>query len=238
MKLWKKIVLIGAALLLVLIIGLVLGRNAIARSSLERAVSESTGFPVTVGSVDIPLSFNAVNVRGIAVSNPPEFEDKNFVDLPQIEASGGFATVLGTPHISEMTLNLKSVVICRNAKGEWNSMKLVGMNSSSGSKYKIDSLHLKIGSVVVRDNTAKPATEKSYPLDIDSTYKNVTSANDVMRLIFFSMLMKGKLPNIGLSAGDISKNLGGITNAAGGLLNSAEGMLDMGKNLFGGEKKK
>ena len=238
MKLWKKFVLIGAALLLVLVLGLVLARNAIARSSLERAVSESTGFPVSVASVDIPLSFNAVDVRGIALGNPPEFEDKQFVDMPQIEASGGFATVFGTPHINSMTLDLKTLVITRNAKGEWNSMKLVGMNSSGGSKYKIDSLHLKIGSVLVRDNTTKPATEKSYPLEIDSTYKNVTSANDVMRLIFFSMLMKGKLPDIGLKTADIAKNLGGITNAAGGLLNSAEGMLDMGKNLFGGEKKK
>jgi hypothetical protein len=237
MKFLKKAIVIGIVLLLVLLLGLVLGRNAIARSSIESAVSDSTGFPVSVASVNIPISFNAVDVRGIDLKNPPDFEDKQFIDMPQIEASGGFATLFGTPHINSMTLDLRTLLISRNAKGEWNSQKLAGMNSSGGSKYKIDALHLKIGSVTVRDNTTKPPTEKNYRLDIDSTYKNVTSANDVMRLIFFSLLMKGKIPDIGLSAGDIAKNLGGITDAAGGLLNSAEGLIDMGKGLFGGKKK-
>lgn len=237
MRFLKKAFILGLVLLLVLAVGLVLGRNSIARASLEGAVTESTGFPLSVASVNIPISFNAVDVRGIELSNPADFEDKQFIDMPQIAASGGFATVIGTPHIHEMTLDLRTLLISRNAKGEWNSQKLAGIHSSGGSKYQIDALHLKIGSVTVRDHTTNPPTEKNYRLDIDSTYKNVTSANDVMRLIFFTLLTKGKIPDIGLNVGDIAKNLGGITDAAGGLLNSAEGLIDVGKGLFGGKKK-
>lgn len=237
MKRLKKVVLILFVLLLVAIGSVVLMRNSIAQSSLERAVTEATGFPLTVAAVNIPFSFNAIDVHGVSLNNPAGFEDKQFIDMPQLEASGGFATLFGTPHIQEMTLDLRTLLISHNAKGEWNSQKLAGIYSSGGSKYQIDALHLKIGSVTVRDHTVNPQSEKIYRLDINSTYKNVTSANDVMRLIFFTLLMKGKLPDIGVSSSELAKNLGGITDAAGGLISGAEGLMDMGKDLFGGKKK-
>ncbi len=117
MKHLKKIVLVGFALLVVLVLGLVLGRNAIARASLESAGRDPTGFPISVASVNIPISFNAVDVRGIELKNPDGFEDKQFIDMPQISASGGFATLFGTPHIADMTLVLRTLLISRNAKG-------------------------------------------------------------------------------------------------------------------------
>jgi hypothetical protein len=111
------------------------------------------------------------------------------------------------------------------------------MYKSDGAKYQIDALHLKIGAVTVRDHKANPPSEKIYKLDIDSTYKNVTGANDIVRLIFFTLLTKGRIPDIGLNVADIAKNLGGITDAAGGLISGAEGFLEMGKDIFGGKKK-
>jgi hypothetical protein len=219
--------------LAVLLVVLFLARNLIARKSVEVGAEKVTGFPLTIGSVDVGLFSSRVDVRNITLRNPPEFEERLFVDLPELSIDYRLGSVLGgAPHINEMTVEIKDLVLVKNVKGESNAAKLKGVLSSgdSASKYRIDTLHLRFkGTAVVKDFSKTKPLQKTIPLNIDATYHDITEATPITRLVLMTVVTQVRLPDIGVKPEDLTKGLENVAGKAGQVL---KGATEAGKGLF------
>src|ERR1035441_9813909 len=165
--LWK--ILAGLVVLLVVIF---LARNFIARVSVEYGAKKITGFPLKIGSVDVGLFSSKVDVRNLTLMNPPEFQEKMFVDMPELYIDYRLGSMLsGAPHFNDMLINIKQLVVVKTDKGDSNAMKLKGVvfSGKSSSKYTIDKLRIHIGTVTVKDYSRPKPTERNISLNIDAT---------------------------------------------------------------------
>lgn len=230
--LWKIL-----AVLVILIVILFLARNIIARKAVEIGAKRVTGFPLEIGSVDLGLFSGKVDVRDLKLMNPSEFQDKLFVDMPQLYVDYQFGSMLsGAPHINDMLINIKQLVVVKNDKGDSNAMKLKGVVSSGGSsstKYRVDKLRIHIGTVTLKDHSRAGLGDRQYPLNIDATYNNITDSTDITRLVLLTVMSQVRLPDIGISVNDLKKNLGDVSGTATKALQDASETIEKtGKGLF------
>jgi hypothetical protein len=233
--LWKIL-----AVLIILLVILFLARNFIARKSVEIGAKKITGFPLEIGSVDLGLFSSKVDVHDLKLMNPPEFPEKMFVDMPQLYVDYRLGSMIsGAPHINDMLINIKQLVIVKNNQGESNAQKLKGVVSSGGgssksTKYAVDKLRIHIGSVTIKDFSHPKMTERNITLNVDATYNNITDSTDITRLVLLTVMSQVHLPDIGIKTEDLKKGLGNVTNAAGEAL---KGAAEATKGLFDTIKK-
>jgi len=233
--LWK--ILTGLVVLLVI---LFLARNVIARKSVEYGAKRMTGFPLEIGSVDLGLFSSKVDVHDLKLMNPPEFPEKMFVDMPQLYVDYRLGSMIsGAPHVNDMLINIKQLVVVKNNQGESNAQKLKGVvssgsGSSKSSKYAVDRLRIHIGTVTIKDFSHPKPTEHSTALNVDATYNNITDSTDITRLVLLTVMSQVHLPDIGVKTEDLKKGLGNVTDAAGEAL---KGATDATKGLFDSIKK-
>ena len=233
----KKLLWIIPAVLVGLMVGLFLARNSIARLSVEYGAKKITGFPLTIGSIDLGLFSSKVDVHDLKLMNPSEYSEKTFVDMPQLYIDYRLGSMFsGAPHVNEMRINIKQLMVVKNDKGETNAQKLKSVVSSgkSSSKYYVDSLHIHVGTVTIKDFSHPKPTERNVTLNIDATYKNISDSTDITRLVLLTVMSQVHLPDIGINTEDLKKNLGDVTNQAGKAL---QGAADTVGGLFEGIKK-
>jgi hypothetical protein len=219
-KLFWKIL----AALAVLLVVLFLSRNFIARKSVEYGAKKITGFPLEIGSVDVGVFSSKIDVRDLKLMNPPQYQEKMFVDMPELYIDYRLRSMLsGAPHINDMLINIKQLVVVKTDKGDSNAMKLKGVVSSGGgsSKYAIDKLRIHVGTVTIKDYSRPKMTERDIDLNIDATYNNITDSTDISRLVLLTVMSQVKLPDIGIKPEDLKKNLSDVTTQAGQALKGA-----------------
>jgi hypothetical protein len=233
----KKLLWMVPTGLIVLLVVLFLSLNFIARVSVEIGAKKITGFPLKIGSVDVRLFSSKLDVRDLTLMNPPEYQEKMFVDMPELYIDYRLRSMLGgAPHINDMLINIKQLVIVKTDKGDSNAMKLKGVvfSGKSSSKYTIDKLHIHIGTVTLKDYSHPKPTERNTRLDIDVTYPNITDSTDITRLVLLTVMSQVKLPDIGIKADDLKKGLSSVTNQVGQVL---KGATDTVGGLFDNLKK-
>jgi uncharacterized protein involved in outer membrane biogenesis len=233
----KKILRWVAIAFLGLVIVLVLGRNIIARKSVEVGAERITGFPLQIGAVNVGLFNGQLDVENLKLMNPPDFEEKLFVDLPKLHVDYRLGSMLsGAPHINDMLVDINRLVVVKNTKGESNAQKLKGVTSSdkpSTTKYRVDQLRVHVGTVTIKDYSRGTPTERNIPLNVNATYKDITDSTDISRLVLLTVVSQARLPDIGIKPDDLKKGLGNVQNAAGELIKGgAETIEKTTKGLF------
>jgi len=220
--------------LVILLVVLFLSLNLIARLSVEYGAKKVTGFPLDVGSVNLRLFRSTVDVRNILLKNPSEFDEPLFVDLPDLFIAYRLGSLFsGRPHINNMAIEIKTLTIVKNKKGESNAAKLKGVLSSGGSssKYTIDTLRLKFsGEAIIKDYTKPKMVERRIKLRVDRTYHDVTETTPITRLALNSII--GDLPDIGVTADQLKKGLEGVGQDAG---KAAQGFFENIKKSLDGK---
>jgi hypothetical protein len=234
----KKLFLWIAGILVILVVALFLSLNFIARLSVQYGATKMTGFPLEIGSVSLGLFSSKVDVHNLKLMNPPEFPEKMFVDMPELYVDYRFGSMIsGAPHVNDMLINIKQLVIVKNNKGDSNAMKLKGVVSPPGSKstkYAVDKLRIHVGTVTIKDFSRAKPTERNVSLNVDATYNNITDSTDITRLVLLTVMSQVHLPDIGIKTEDLQKGLTNVTNAAGEAL---KGATDATKGLFDTLKK-
>src|SRR5580698_1247616 len=165
-------------------------RNLIARASVEYGAKKITGFPLTIGSVDLEVFSSKVDVHDLKLMNPSEFTEPMFVDMPELYVNYRLRSMIsGAPHVNDMLINIKQLVIVKT-KTDSNVQKLKGVVSGGGgsTKYAVDKLRIHIGTVTVKDFSRPKPYEHSVPLNIDATYNNITDSTDITRLILLTVM--------------------------------------------------
>ena len=222
----KKLLWGVVAALAVLVAIVFFARNLIARISVEYGAKKITGFPLSIGSVDLELFSSKVDVHDLKLMNPPEFTDPMFVDMPELYVDYRLGSMFsGAPHVNDMLINIKQLVIVKN-KTDSNVQKLKGVVSSGGSsssstKYAVDKLRIHVGTVTIKDYSRPKPSERDIKLNLDRTYNNITDSTDISRLVLLTVLGNIHLPDVGINANDLKKNLTNVTNQAGQALQGA-----------------
>ena len=222
--------------LAVLLAGAWLLRNVLVRKGLEVAVAEATGFPLSVGSLDLGLFRTRVEVGDLRLSNPGGFEDPRCLRAPRLVADVDVGSLFTDSfHAEEIVLDVAEVVVVKNARGETNLDRLAalgdgGKGDPAGDgrrgkgkprKWRCDRLHLKVGKVVLLDYSkakgGKPR-EDSWDLGIDETFRDIDGPGKIARLLVLRILEKAPLRLVNVSAASLREGLGGVVDAAGRLL--------------------
>ena len=215
----KKVVRWIAVTLVVLGIVLFLTRNVIARKSVEYGARKITGFPLTLGSVDLELFSSKVDVHELRLMNPPEYQEQMFVDMPELYVDYRLPSMFsGVPHVNDMLINIKQLVIVKN-KTDSNVQKLKGIllppGSTSSTRYAVDKLRIHVGTVTIKDYSRPKPYARDIKLNLDRTYNHITDSTDITRLVLLTVLGNVHLPDIGINANDLKKNLADATTQAG-----------------------
>ena len=77
----KKFLLWATVGIAGIVVVLVLARNPIARKSVELGAERITGFPLTIGAVNVGLFNGQLDVENLKLMNPPDFEERQFIKL-------------------------------------------------------------------------------------------------------------------------------------------------------------
>ena len=149
-------------LILVGIIGLAFAKDIIVGASVGGAVRMVTGLELNMGSFHIGIIPTNVGIKKMKLLNPPDFSDKTMLDAPEIYVKYDLPAVLsGNVHLSEVRIDVKEVMIVKNAQGKLNldSLKVVQKQKEGRKKepvaqtkpikMAIDVLKLKIGTITL-----------------------------------------------------------------------------------------
>jgi hypothetical protein len=247
----------GIALVVLAVAGLLL-RNLLVRKGMEAAVTAATGFPLEVDSFSLGLTDSRVEAGGMRLRNPSGFEDPRCIEIPRLVADMELASLFGSrPHAEEIVLDLKEVVVVRNAAGETNLDRLKALGGGGGGgggeaapakEFQCDRLELGIGKVVFLDYTravdGKPRRDE-WDLAIKEEFRDVTGAGQIVKIVVLRVLQRTPIKLVGATVDSLVGGLGEVVGGAGKVVGGAvetlgEGVKGVGgalDGIFGGGKK-
>ena len=237
--------------LVVIVVGMAVlffARNVIVRKAAEVGVKEVTGFPLEIGAVDIGVFSGQLGVSNLKLTNPPDFGDPRFVDMPLFKVDyATFSMLSGAPHIKELVVNVNEVVVVKNQKGQTNAnviqekLSPPATGQTGGAKqpaatkkkaYRVDLIRVHIGTVIIKDFSKSTPTERKMVLNRDVTFKDVNESTSISALVMSTIL--GPLGDV---AGDLVKGVGGaLTGAEKTLEKSGKGLFDTIKKTVPGQQ--
>jgi len=169
-------------------------KNLILKTVITLVASQVTGAPVHMDGFALGVFNPSVRISGFTMYNPSGFPKGILVSCPKINVAYDLPSLLkGKLHLTVVEFELKEMGLVKNKNGEFNvdSLKVSRQAKSSPSSkpsgmlpLQIDSFTLEIGKVVSKDYSsgAEPAV-KVYEVNIHKSYKNITSAQQLVLLI-------------------------------------------------------
>lgn len=179
---------------IVLIVGgLAVAQNFIARAVVIAAVEQMTGAKAAIGGFYISLLRQKVSIRDFRLFNPRGFPKTVMVDIPEI------TVVLDVPalfkqklHLPLVSVNLKEAVVIKDRDGKLNvdSLKFAqeqgkGTAAQKNMPFQIDVLQLTLGQVVVKEyHQSREPRVMVYPLGVaNKQFKNITTPEQMASVI-------------------------------------------------------
>jgi uncharacterized protein involved in outer membrane biogenesis len=214
-----------STLLIIVVAGLLvlsIMKNGIAQSAVQGVVKKMTGLELKMKSLNLGILNTRIQANGIELRNPAGFEDPIMVDMPVLDVDYELGSLLkGAPHLQEVQLDLRQLVVVRNKDGKLNldSLKPAGAKEADGKPAKalqiqIDLLRLKIGKVIYKDYSKGGAPSvQEFDLNIDERFENISNINAIVPIILTKALYNttlGKLVNFDLKGLMGQLDLGGV----------------------------
>ena len=222
----KKITVVLIVILLI-IAGLSLSKNTIAKIAVERVVKMITGLQLRISGLNIGILKTLVNIDGLVLYNPKGFEDRVMIDMPNIYVDYNLPAILkGKVHLYSMKIDLKEFVVVKNKDGKLNLDSLTVVQSQKegkkpqdkgkAPKIQIDNLELKIGKVIYKDYSAggKPHV-REFNVNIYEKLANIEDAYTLVSIIVVRALRNTAIASL------TNFDLGGLSNTVAGTLSNA-----------------
>jgi uncharacterized protein involved in outer membrane biogenesis len=221
----KLLTIIG--IIIIFLIAAVIFKNQLIKTAITKGATNVVGAPVKIKKFSLGIFNQTIRIKDFKIINPEGFPEGAVVDMPEISVDYDLSALLKKNlHFKKLVIDLKLIGIYRNKDGELNldSLKIVerGQKSTKGAEEKeepsepmpmqIDVLTLKIGKVVYKDLSAgeKPTVEV-FDIGISKTYKNITSAQQLVALIFAEPMKKVAIK--GAKAYGVTTVLGTVVGA-------------------------
>lgn len=257
------LVFLGVAAVLILII--IIGRNVVVKTAVERVTRQVTGLDLEIGSMDIGLAGTDLRLERVRLMNPPDFPDAAMLQVPEFYVDYNLGAVLQKKiHLPKLVLNVEEFLLVRNKGGELNINALKTVRKAEGEEPRrptgeaefpemnIEELHLKIGKVIYKDYSAGgPPRVQEFNINIDEKYQNITDPRALVNLIVLKALTKTTLSSLtdvrflqNTLQNTVTGAVGTVTGLTGGTLEKTgeviQGTTEGIKKLlpFGGEQKK
>jgi len=191
----KKILKIIVILIIALFI-LAVSKDFIFKTIVTVAIEKTLGVRASIGSFSLSFLMHTAEIKNLKIYNPSEFPKGLLIDLAYVKVNLSVQELFKKEfHAKELTVNLRELDLVKNKQGKLNvdSLKVsVGRQQQkpvSGAKkeempMRIDVLNLNIGKIVSKDYTVSgEPLINVYNLDIQKTYKNITSSQQLALLV-------------------------------------------------------
>jgi uncharacterized protein involved in outer membrane biogenesis len=243
-------------IIVVVVVGLGIAKNALTQIVLSSAISKAAHVPVKIGGVNLSLLSASLRIKNLKVSNPSGYPEKVMMDVPQIFVDfDPKALSQGKAHFEEVNLDLKELVVIKRKDGALNvdavkpteaekkasNEKAKAPKGGKAPKLMIDKLTLSIGRVVYKDySTGGEPNVQTFDVNIQNReFHNIDNPATVVSLLMFEALTRttlGSLANLdvdafkegGLQA--LSKGLGVVTEGTDAAQDTAKGLLNLLNN--------
>jgi len=212
---WTMGVLAGV---LVLLLALILWRDALLKAVAEHSIEDETGLRAVIGELKTTLGSGAVRVRGLKLYNPPEFGGRLMADVPELVVDLDAAQAAdGKLHFRQLKLDLAELNVVRNGAGRFNldgvekriRERLHQRRKKRGEKFRfefagIERLQLNMGKVLYADMRYPRHT---LALDLAVTNETVTNLQTEEELgkwasaLVFRILLQTSLRQLGRGPG-------------------------------------
>ncbi|KPK97597.1 MAG: hypothetical protein AMJ95_08200 [Omnitrophica WOR_2 bacterium SM23_72] len=194
----KILIIIGVILIGLVVLGIV--KDEVIKGVVTVAVSKMVGAPVEMDGFRLRLLGQSVEITGFRIYNPEGFSKAALIDIGKIRVALNTGALLkGKLHLRNAEFALKEMTLETNQEGKLNVDALkVAKQPPAKEKVKekepakparqmpfvIDELRLGIGKLVMKDYSVPglPAI-KVNEINIDKTYKNITSVQQLVALI-------------------------------------------------------
>ncbi len=232
----KKVLLTVAIIVFVAGLVLMTSKNTIVRVSIEKGVEMVTGLRLKIDKIDVGLMTTLVGIDNLKLYNPPGFEDKVMLDMPEIYVDYDLPKILtGKIHLNKVRINMKEFTVVKNANGELNldSLKVVKEQKTEkpaelaqkgkAPEMQIDSLELKVGKVYYKDYSkgGKPRVQE-FNVSLNEKYTDINDPSQLVSLIVVKALSNTTIARLtgfdlkGLQ-GTITDTLGSAQKIVGGV---------------------
>ena len=224
----KKIA-IALVIFVVIVAGLSFGKNMAAKVAVERGAQMVTGLQLRMAGLNIGILKTLVNIDGLKLYNPKEFQDRVMIDMPNIYVDYNLPAVLkGKVYLYDMKLNLKEFVVVKNKDGKLNldSLKVVQAQKegqkpqekdrAKAPQIQIDNLELKIGKVIYKDYSAGATPSvREFNVNINEKYTNIKDPYSLVSIIVVRALMNTAIASL------TNFDIGGLSDTVKGTLSNA-----------------
>lgn len=185
-------------LLIVVILGFCFGRDYFIKSLIGTVATNITGAPVHIGGLSLSSIRQAIKITNFRMYNPQGFPKDVLVDIPKIHVACDIgALVKGKIHLSRIDFELKELIMVKNRDGKLNvdSLKIIEAQREQATAkeakkpakalaLQIDLANLAIGRIVSKDySVSSQPVVKVYEVNLNKSYKNITSAQQLAVLI-------------------------------------------------------
>ena len=198
-----------AFLAAVLLVALVLSKDAIIRTLAERRIRAETGMDVKIGKFSVGLLSPVVTIKDFKLYNPPAFGGIPFVTIPELHVEyDRLALAQRRLHITLLRFSLAELSVVKNEAGQTNIISLMskvggkppsgGERGSRGSaradKFEfagVDVLNLSLGKLRFID-LKSPQLSRELSLNLhDQILKNVKSEADLFGVLLLVWMRSG-----------------------------------------------
>lgn len=227
---------IGGALaaLLLLLLGVGLAADVIARSALESSLSRTFGTEASVESVDLGILSGKVTLEGLSVANPEGFGDAPFHSLRRGRLAAGLASVFrDTVEVRELTLEGAELGIVQRGTGSNLGPILASVKRAREGDGTADETAYRIGQLVIRDVTARIRVGAGPGGEAETTVKIPEIRLEDVGSGRGGAVALSELAGLTLQAmlGAVARESGGLPGSLRDLLRSQAGRLPGGLQL-------
>jgi hypothetical protein len=193
-----------AVLSLVLIVALVLSKDAITKAVAEQRIRARTGMDVKIGRCSVGILSPVVTIENLKLYNRPEFGGTPFLDIRELHVEYDRAALRHRKlHVTLMRFSLTELTVVKNEAGQTNLVSLMTepVARHTGSRIRdrardlefagIDVLNLSLGKVRFLD-LKDPRQNSALDLGVkNQVFRNVNSEGDMFGVLLMIWLRSG-----------------------------------------------
>lgn len=204
-------------------------RDLLIKSAIEATSPNIVGAKIEMGSFSLGVFTHKIHIKDFRLYNPPGFPDHVFLVMPELTLDVDIAELIkGRMHFPLVVFNMDKMIIFKNKEGKLNvdSLKIVQeqMAANKGKPmklpvFKIDTLELNIGKVILEDYThAPPVRVEAYDVNIkDQKIRNINGIPKLVTCVIVDALKPTAIHSAGLMAAEAVLGVGFLPAVAIGI---------------------
>ncbi len=178
-------------------------RENLLKFAVKQVAVKITGLSVDVAKLKVGIFRPVLDMGGFKIYNPSGFPDKLMMDMPELYVHYTPSEILkGNIDLKEVRLSLEEFDVVKTKEGATNIARLKALAPPKGEgkakmpPLKIGLLKLKVGRVVYKDYSVTPPSIKTYSVNIDKEYRDITDPAQLVKLIVFESLSKTSIQGL------------------------------------------